>query len=214
MDLEVLCVVLVFVSLTICDATYWAWSDCKNSNMWIVGKMKLRDYTLIAPSKKAVSLEQFNNDALWRETTYDTRAPRNKQADVAKAQNFREAIGTMYRCIDVRATTVAATPFMVLGEKACHNSNVMTDDTEYPWLDSIQALLALTEASLLLSSEAFGSKSWLWLEICWIFAGWLKITFLPFTVKQKELRALSACLAPVRKFTKRLGCVLFLYKTQ
>lgn len=121
--------------------------------------MKLRDYTLIAPSKKAVSLEQFNNDALWRETTYDTRAPRNKQADVAKAQNFREAIGTMYRCIDVRATTVAATPFMVFrGEKPVYNSNVMTDDTEYPWLDSIQALLALTEASLLLSSEAFWFK--------------------------------------------------------
>lgn len=121
--------------------------------------MKLKDYTLIAPSKKAVSLEQFNNDSLWRDTTYDTRAPRNKQADVSKSQSFREAIGTMYRCIDVRSATVAATPFLVFkGDKPIYNSSVMTDGNEHPWFDSIQPLLSLTEASLLLSSEAFWLK--------------------------------------------------------
>ncbi len=76
--------------------------------------MNPRDFTLISPSaKKAVSLADFQNDSLWKETTYDTQAARNKQADVAKSIGYRNAIGTLYRCIDLRSAAVSSIPFII-----------------------------------------------------------------------------------------------------
>lgn len=123
--------------------------------------MKLSDYTLITPtSNKAVTLQQFNDERLWRETTWDSHTARNKQADINQAANFKDLIGVIYRCVELRADAVASIPFVVFqNETPIYNSNITTQDTKYPWLDSIQALLNLTEASLLLSSEAFWLKN-------------------------------------------------------
>lgn len=122
--------------------------------------MKLSDYILVSPSQKAVSLEQFNNDALWKETGTELRSKRNKQADINKASNFRDAIGVIYRCIDVRASTVASIPFTVLrGSEIVYDSNVAWEgDKKLTWFMDIPEMLKLTEASLLLSSEAFWLK--------------------------------------------------------
>lgn len=122
--------------------------------------MKLKDYQLISPKgTKAISLEQFNNESLWKSVTpFDSARNRNKQLDIDRTVAFRDAIGVIYRCIDVRSAAISSLPFSVLrGEEVVLDSEGKTEKG-YEWIEKFTNLLYLTETSLLLSSEAFWLK--------------------------------------------------------
>ena len=122
--------------------------------------MKLKDYQLIsATANKAVTLEQFNNDALWRENTMSGVRQRNKQADINRSSKYRDTIGVLYRCIDVRSATISSLPFVILkNDEVLIDSSNAWEEPGFDWLDGLPQLLYLTESSLLLSSEAFWFK--------------------------------------------------------
>lgn len=124
--------------------------------------MKLRDYQLISPTAtKAVSLADFNNDALWTESSYSgALRPRNKQSDMQLSSNYRDAIGVLYRCIDIRSASISSLPFTLLkGEEVFIDSETAWEKPGFEWVNEISNLLYLTESSLLLSSEAFWMKN-------------------------------------------------------
>ena len=125
--------------------------------------MKLRDYKLISPTaNKAVSLEQFNNEALWKESSYEQALrPRNKQSDMMRSSKYRDTIGVLYRCIDIRSSSLASLPFTLLkGDDVFIDSETAWEQPGYEWVNDISSLLYLTESSLLLSSEAFWFKNY------------------------------------------------------
>jgi HK97 family phage portal protein len=125
--------------------------------------MKLKDYKLIAPNaNKAVSLEQFNNDALWRETSHEhALRPRNKQSDMIRSNNYRDDIGVLYRCVDIRSSSISSLPFTLLkGDDVFIDSETAWEKPGFEWVSDITNLLYLTEASLLLSSEAYWLKNY------------------------------------------------------
>lgn len=127
-----------------------------------MGKIKLNDYQLISPTaNKAISLDQFNNDALWMESAYENALrPRNKQSDMVRSSNYRDAIGVIYRCIDIRSASISSMPFTILkGEEVFIDSETAWEKPGYEWVNDISNLLYLTESSLLLSSEAFWMKN-------------------------------------------------------
>jgi len=124
--------------------------------------MKLNDYQLISPTaKKAISLDQFNNDALWLESSGEhALRPRNKQSDMIRSSNYRDAIGVLYRCIDIRSASMSSLPFTLLkGEEVFIDSETAWEKPGFEWINDISSLLYLTESSLLLSSEAFWLKN-------------------------------------------------------
>lgn len=123
--------------------------------------MKLSDYNLISPTaSKAVSLSQFNNDALWRTNSVDSALrARNKQNELISASKYRDVIGVVYRCIDVRSAAVSGLPFTILkGDEVFIDSETAWEKPGFKWVNNLTNLLYLTEASLLLSSEAFWLK--------------------------------------------------------
>lgn len=124
--------------------------------------MKRNVYQLISPTaKKAVSLEQFNDDSLWRENSYESATrPRNKQSDIVRSANYRDTIGVIYRCIDIRSSSLASLPFTLLkGDEVFIDSETAWEKPGFEWVNNISNLLYLTESSLLLSSEAFWLKN-------------------------------------------------------
>jgi len=127
-----------------------------------MGTIKLSDYKLISPTAtKAVSLEQFNNDTLWRENSYEHAVrPRNKHSDAVRSSQYRDTIGVIYRCVDVRSSSISSLPFTILkGDEVFIDSETAWEKPGYEWVNDISHLLYLTEASLLLSSEAFWLKN-------------------------------------------------------
>lgn len=123
--------------------------------------MKLSDYNLISPTaSKAVSLSQFNDDALWRSTSTDSvMRARNKQNELISASKYRDVIGVVYRCIDVRSAAVSSLPFTILKkDEVFLDSETAQEKVGFEWVNNLTNLLYLTEASLLLSSEAFWLK--------------------------------------------------------
>lgn len=122
--------------------------------------MKLNDYQLISPtSRKAVSLAQFNDDRLWTETTMEGRKARNKERDINISMKYRDTIGVIYRCIDIRSAMLSSLPWTILkGDEVFIESETAWEDEQYAWLENLTQFLSLTEASLLLSSEAFWLK--------------------------------------------------------
>ena len=124
--------------------------------------MKRNVYQLISPTaKKAVSLEQFNDDSLWRENSYESATrPRNKQSDIVRSANYRDTIGVIYRCIDIRSSSLSSLPFTLLkGDEVFIDSETAWEKPGFEWVNNISNLLYLTESSLLLSSEAFWLKN-------------------------------------------------------
>ena len=122
--------------------------------------MKLRDYTLISPtSNKVITAAQFNDDSLWRENAYEGTKVRNKDAEIKRAQLYRDTIGVIYRCIDVRSAMLSSLPWTILkGDEVFIDSETAWEEEQYAWLENLTNFLYLTEASLLLSSEAFWLK--------------------------------------------------------
>lgn len=122
--------------------------------------MKLRDYTLITPTaSKAVSLSQFNDERLWTEVAPEGRRTRNKERDINVAMRYRDTIGVIYRCVDVRAAMLSALPWTILKDnKVFIDSETAWEEDNYLWLENLPSFLSLTESSLLLSSEAFWLK--------------------------------------------------------
>ncbi len=122
--------------------------------------MKLKDYQLISPtSNKVITAAQFNDDSLWRESAYEGTKVRNKDADIKRAQLYRDTIGVIYRCIDVRAAMLSSLPWTILkGDDVFIDSETAWEEERYAWLENLTNFLYLTEASLLLSSEAFWLK--------------------------------------------------------
>lgn len=123
--------------------------------------MKQNYYKLITPgTNKAVSLEDFNNDALWRSTAIDSiMRSRNKQGELTRSANYRDVIGVVYRCIDVRSAAISGLPFTLLkGDEVFIDSETAWEKPGYEWVNNLTNLLYLTESSLLLSSEAFWLK--------------------------------------------------------
>lgn len=108
---------------------------------------------------KAVTVDEFNNDSLWRETYYGEA--RDKFADISRSKKFRKEISTLYRCVDIRAGAIAQVPFTIYklkgGEEVVNSANFWSDE-KFHWLSTLAGLLYLTESSLLLSSEAFWYK--------------------------------------------------------
>lgn len=122
---------------------------------------KLNNYQLIAPgSKKAVSLSDFNDDSLWRTNSIDSALrSRNKQGELTSASNYRDVIGVVYRCIDIRSAAISSLPFTILkGDEVFIDSETAWEKPGFEWVDNLSHLLYLTESSLLLSSEAFWLK--------------------------------------------------------
>ncbi len=127
-----------------------------------MGNIKLNNYTLISPTAtKAISLADFNNDALWRENSYEHAVrPRNKHSDAVRSSQYRDTIGVIYRCVDVRSSSISSLPFTILkGDDVFIDSETAWEKPGYEWVNDISHLLYLTEASLLLSSEAFWLKN-------------------------------------------------------
>lgn len=126
--------------------------------------MNIRDYKLISPTaKKSITAEQFNDDRYWFDTSFEGghRRIRNKEEEINKAVGFKDAIGVLYRCIDVRSATIASLPWALLrGKDVIVDSESVRDSGEdgFGWLDGLTNLLYLTESSLLLTSEAFWLK--------------------------------------------------------
>jgi HK97 family phage portal protein len=123
--------------------------------------MKISDYQLLSPVvNKAVSLSDLNNDALWRSTSVDSAMrSRNKQGELVRSSNYRDVIGVVYRCIDIRSAAVSGLPFTLLkGDEVFIDSETAWEKPGYEWVNNLTNLLYLTEASLLLSSEAFWLK--------------------------------------------------------
>lgn len=109
---------------------------------------------------KAVSVDDFNNETLWRDSYYGET--RDKFSEISKAKKFRREIATLYRCIDIRAGTVAQIPYSIYSirsGKEIVNSTNFWEIKEFHWLSELSNLLYLTEASILLSSEAFWLKN-------------------------------------------------------
>lgn len=108
---------------------------------------------------KAVSLSEFNNESLWRDTYYSES--RDKFTEIAKSKRYRKEIATIYRCVDLRANAVSQVPFTIYklkgGEEVVNSTNYWSD-TNFHWLSYLPGFLYLTESSLLLSSEAFWLK--------------------------------------------------------
>lgn len=108
---------------------------------------------------KAVSVDEFNNETLWRETYYGEA--RDKFSEIAKSRKFRREIATIYRCVDLRGGAVSQVPFSVYkisnGDEVVNSTNFW-GDKNFHWLSVLPGLLYLTESSLLLSSEAFWLK--------------------------------------------------------
>ena len=122
---------------------------------------KTNYYQLISPgAAKAVSLEDFNNDSLWRTNSIDSAMrARNKQGELIRSSNYRDVIGVVYRCIDVRSAAVSSLPFTLLkGDEVFLDSETAQEKVGFEWVNNLTNLLYLTEASLLLSSEAFWLK--------------------------------------------------------
>lgn len=74
---------------------------------------------------------------------------------------YRRAVGVLYRCIQIRANAVRRLPWRVLDDKE-QEVFVSTEQklpTALPWLRRIKPLLGLTEASLILTSQAFWYKN-------------------------------------------------------
>ena len=119
--------------------------------------MNIRDYKLISPTaKKSITAEQFNDDRYWFDTSFEGghRRIRNKEEEINKAVGFKDAIGVLYRCIDVRSATIASLPWALLrGKDVIVDSESVRDSGEdgFGWLDKLTNLLYLTESSLLLT---------------------------------------------------------------
>lgn len=127
-----------------------------------MGNIKLNNYTLISPTAtKAISLADFNNDALWRENSYEHAVrPRNKYSDAVRSAQYRDTVGVIYRCIDIRSSSLSSLPFTLLkGDEVFIDSETAWEKPGYEWVNDISHLLYLTEASLLLSSEAYWLKN-------------------------------------------------------
>jgi len=110
-------------------------------------------------SGKAITLEQFNNEALWRDAY--TSEFRDKQGEIQKSKRYKNTIATLYRCIDIRAGTVSQVPYAIY--KLTNNKEVATNNNfwsnpKFQWLSDFSRLMYLTEASILLTSEAFWLK--------------------------------------------------------
>lgn len=117
-----------------------------------------KDVRILSPTAvKSLTAEQFNNDDMWQDVNYYVES-RNKTGEIQKGRKYRQEIATLNRCIDIRAGAVASVPFTVYslkdGEELVNSSNFWSDE-KFRWLSIIQNLLYLTEASLLLTSEAF-----------------------------------------------------------
>lgn len=107
---------------------------------------------------KAVTIDQFNNDNLWSDAYYGES--RNKPVEISESKKYRHEISTIYRCIDLRAGAISQIPYVLYslkGEELTDRNNFWKDKKFY-WLSQLSGLLYLTEASLLLSSEAFWLK--------------------------------------------------------
>lgn len=120
-----------------------------------------KDFKIISPTAtKTLTVEQFNNDEMWQDVSVYGES-RNKTGEIQKGRRYKQEIATLYRCIDIRAGAVSSVPFTVYnlkdGQELVNSSNFWSND-KFRWLSIIQNLLYLTEASLLLTSEAFWLK--------------------------------------------------------
>lgn len=120
-----------------------------------------RDIKIISPTAtKAITYDQFNNDDIWQEVGIYGES-RNKTGEIQKAKRFKKEIATIYRCIDLRSTAISSVPYTIYSTndgKEILNNNNYWKVSGFEWLEHLPDLLYLTEASLLLTSEAF------WLE--------------------------------------------------
>lgn len=108
---------------------------------------------------KAITLEQFNNEALWRDSY--TSEFRDKQGEIQRAKRYKSSIATLYRCIDIRAGTVSQVPYSIYkitNNREVATSNNFWNNSKFQWLSDFSRLMYLTEASILLTSEAFWLK--------------------------------------------------------
>lgn len=108
---------------------------------------------------KAITLEQFNNDALWRDSY--TSEFRDKQGEIQKSKRYKTSVATLYRCIDIRAGTISQVPYSIYkltNNKEVATSNNFWSNPKFQWLSDFSRLMYLTEASILLTSEAFWLK--------------------------------------------------------
>lgn len=120
-----------------------------------------KDVRILSPTAvKTLTAEQFNNDDMWQDVGVYGES-RNKIGEIQKGKKYKQEIATLYRCIDIRSGAVASVPFTVYalkdGEELVNSSNFWSND-KFRWLSLIQNLLYLTEASLLLTSEAYWLK--------------------------------------------------------
>mgnify|MGYP000890688042 CR=1 FL=1 len=120
-----------------------------------------KEFKILSPTAtKTLTVEQFNNDDMWQDVSVYGES-RNKTGEIQKGKKYKQEIATIYRCIDIRAGAVASVPFTVYdlknGDELVNSSNFWSND-KFRWLSILQNLLYLTEASLLLTSEAFWLK--------------------------------------------------------
>lgn len=103
---------------------------------------------------KSVSIDQLP-EAAWRVIQGDSDGDSGN-----KIERYRKAVGVLKRCIIIRQNGVRSVPWCVLDAtgKTLYESTESILPDNLRWLRSFRNLVGLTEASLILRSEAFWFK--------------------------------------------------------
>lgn len=104
---------------------------------------------------KSVNIDQLP-DAAWRTIQGD----HDDGGSGNKIERYRKAVGVLKRCIIIRQNGVRSVPWCVLDSsgKTLYESTESILPDNLRWLKSFRNLVGLTEASLILRSEAFWFK--------------------------------------------------------
>lgn len=103
----------------------------------------------MAKAVDATSL--FEVDEAWE------RVGGSDDADTKK-DTFRKSVGLLHRCLDVRVSSLAMVPWDIMrGDTVAWSSDGVDDEVPagLEWLETLPALMGLTEAALCIGSQAF-----------------------------------------------------------
>lgn len=128
---------------------------------WI--KDEIVDYTLITPtSLTRLSLRSNSITTGFGRKRLRSASARNKQADINQADNFKDSIGVLYRCIKIPSPQYHVYQFRYFSnESPVYNSNITTQDADLnsPGSMTFKHWLGLQRHHFFLSSEAFWLKN-------------------------------------------------------
>lgn len=105
---------------------------------------------------KAIPLNELPEEA-WS-VIQGTHEP--EYASREMAIRYRKTVGVLYRCVQIRMNGVRRLPWRILdgNENEVFTSTEQKFPDDMPWLRRMKPLLGLTEAAILLRSEAFWLK--------------------------------------------------------